>query len=237
MPTNLEKAAYISFLSLAVLGSKIYYDGTQPRPVYAESKRVNVFIPNIPQGELKPDPIYSPLPTKTPTRTPTITPTRTATATPTFTPSITRTPENTFIERPAVWGDAECRKKSLEALVFLKNKAPKHFQVVEEYIGIVECVEKGSGIYVWEKPPRFALANPTRDAGVIWLASVFAHEAAHSRLFNDYVKAHKIPDERTMYDVPYEVYAGEHGESVALSVQLDALQRIASGKVVHDGIR
>ncbi|CAA9291159.1 MAG: hypothetical protein AVDCRST_MAG77-4741 [uncultured Chloroflexi bacterium] len=83
-------------------------------------------------------------------------------------------------------GDAACREQTERALDLLLHLAPGHYAVADRYVGVIECFEGGDGMGVGESPPRYRVGSATRNSGVIWYASTIAHDAFHSKQFNDY---------------------------------------------------
>ena len=125
-------------------------------------------------------------------------------------------------EKITIKGDTTCVSNTTAALNLLKKKSPESYQEVERYIGIIECVTAGSGMYPNETPPRFAVGNETRDAGTIWYAGAIVHDSNHSKLYNQYALAH--PGQQ----VPPEVWTGKQAESECIDVQYKALQDIGA---------
>jgi len=114
-------------------------------------------------------------------------------------------------------GINDCKSKTNEALRLLNDKSSSHYSYVLQYIGIVECAEDQSGMFVWEEPPRFLAGAPTVDAGTLWFASVLVHESCHSQQYQDYTLAN--PGEV----VPQDTYYGEGPEVECLDKQQEAL--------------
>lgn len=128
-------------------------------------------------------------------------------------------------------GDAGCKSSTMDALTLLSDSAPTHYTTVTKYIGVIECVQKGSGMFASETPPRFAVGDNERNAGTIWYAGTIAHDAGHSKLYNDYKTAH--PGE----PVPPDVWTGEAAERICLDAQYDALTKIGGTQVQLDDVR
>ena len=128
-------------------------------------------------------------------------------------------------------GDKDCRTLTQTALDLLKSKAPIHYETVNEYVGSIDCVNEGSGVYSWEKPPRVIIGDATRNASLTWYASVLVHEATHARLYQTYEKEH--PGE----SVPEDVYSGENGESICIQVQYDALTLVGGPQYELDHLK
>lgn len=144
----------------------------------------------------------------------------------------TATPVQSKISSPhsiSIIGDSYCVSRTNESLDLLKNKAPIHYDTIVRYIGIVECAQSGSGIYVWENPPRALIGKAILDASVIWHAGGLAHEACHSKLYNDY----KLNNS----NVPIDVYSGRNAEAQCLDIQYDALSQIGASQWDLDYIK
>jgi len=48
---------------------------------------------------------------------------------------------------------------TVDALNLLRQKDPENYQMIQDYLGRIESVKKGSGIYMWERPPRFIVGG------------------------------------------------------------------------------
>lgn len=131
----------------------------------------------------------------------------------------------------SIIGDEICRSKTNGALNLLKNKASIHYEVFVKYVGTIECAQSGSGIYVWEKPPRFKVGNETRDYSAIWYAGVLAHESCHSKQYNDWLAAN------TSSEVPDDVFSGKIAEAQCSIVQYDALADLGAGQYELDWVK
>lgn len=201
------------------------------RYAYAYSATA-VTPPSPPAAPAKPvvtQPAPSPLPT-TP-EAPPVTPAPAPTPTPAPQPAPT-TDFMTLMDYPPnlgltngtvkIVGDAACVSKTTAALNLLKAKAPLDYNRVATYVGTIECVNQGSGMWAWENPPRYTVGSVTLNADTIWYAGTIAHDACHSVQYNVYKSKH--PGE----GVPAEVYSGETGEAQCLDVQYRALQRLGA---------
>ena len=82
-------------------------------------------------------------------------------------------------------GDDACKADTLNALKAIANSAPGYYSVATRYISVIECVGAGSAMYAYESPPRYAVGDSTRTAGIIWYASTIVHDANHSRLYHE----------------------------------------------------
>jgi hypothetical protein len=119
--------------------------------------------------------------------------------------------------RIRVVGDAACAEQVQVALDLLHHKAPSHYAVADRYVGVIECTETGDGMGVADNPPRYYVGSSTRNSGPIWFASTIAHDACHSRQYNDYRAAN--PNAR----VPDAVYLGRDAEAQCIAFQREAL--------------
>jgi hypothetical protein len=96
---------------------------------------------------------------------------------------------------------------------------------------VIQAVDKGSGMYAWEKPPRFAIGKKSLDLhGVgremrsIILASTILHDAVHSKLYNDYLLEHPGST------VPENVYSGKDAEQLCLAQQYEAVKMMGGNQ-------
>lgn len=128
-------------------------------------------------------------------------------------------------------GDDKCRSDTLAALKLVSDKAPAHYATVIKYVGVIECIDKGSGMYAYEAPPRYVVGDVTRNASTMWYAGTIVHDAGHSKLYHDYLDAH--PGE----SVPYEEWGGEESERLCLEVQHDALTKMGADQYILDHVR
>ncbi len=119
-------------------------------------------------------------------------------------------------------GDATCVSKTNAALNLIKTKAPLDYARIMKYMGSIECVTQGSGMWAWESPPRYTVGKVTLDADTMWYAGTIAHDSCHSVQYNAYKASH--PGE----GVPATIYSGEAAEAQCLDVQYRALQRMGA---------
>ena len=146
----------------------------------------------------------TPAPTPAPTLalTPTATSLPSPTATPVPTPTATPSPFLTVAwtsSAPATYpfrdiehhvvidGDGACNTQSIQALDLLRSKAPTHYGVVNQYVGIIQCVESGSGMAADLDPPRYLAGGETKQAGTIWYAGTIVHDTCHAKLYHDFL--------------------------------------------------
>jgi len=170
------------------------------------------------QGSKTTPPQASPRSTLSPTDTFTFTPTPTSEPTVTLTP--TATPVSSSQSTIQIEGDENCQSQTSEALNLLKERAPNHYQVSTQYIGIVECVAQGSGMFVWEVPPRYKAGDATRDSSNIWYAGTFPHEACHSKQYQE-----------------GREYLGENAEAECIQAQYNALEQLGASQEILDHVK
>lgn len=127
-------------------------------------------------------------------------------------------------------GDASCQAATRDALNALK-RAPRHYEMATKYIGVIECVPQGSGMFAADNPPRFAVGEATKNVGTLWYASGIAHEAGHSKLYHDY----KINNKSSW--VPAEIWSGEAAERICLEAQYDAMKQMGGSQAELDHIK
>ncbi len=121
-------------------------------------------------------------------------------------------------------GDGECITQTKSALDLLAANASEQYAFVATHVGVIECVESGSGINVLEKPPRFKVGRVTREAGTVWYASTIVHDACHSRQYQDHLRRNPSAD------VPPGMYSGRNAEEECIGVQMQALEKIGGSQ-------
>ena len=114
-------------------------------------------------------------------------------------------------------GDDACKADTLNALKAIANSAPGHYSVVTRYISVIECVGAGSAMYAYESPPRYAVGDSTRTAGIIWYASTIVHDANHSRLYHE-----------------GKAWTGGDAENICLDAQANSLALLGAGQSTID---
>ncbi len=137
-------------------------------------------------------------------------------------------PESYEIE---IIGDNDFVEETNKALNLLKSKAPIHYAIIERYIGVIEWVEAGSGMFAWEDPPLYRVGEVTVNEGTIWYAGTIVHDSVHSKQYHDYLA------ENPSGPVPDEVWTGENAEAQCLNVQHDALEKIGADQQTLDWIK
>lgn len=175
--------------------------------------------------------------TSAPIRTPTsFPPFPTSVSTPTPINTLAPTPTlkvNTTIPNPSltilIVGDENCKSHTNEALKLLEEKAPIHALIVKKYIGIIECVDQGSGMVAQETPPRFKVGLPTLNSGSIWYAGAIVHDSCHSKLYYDAIAEHG--------NVYSDGWTGKEAESKCISAQSDVLEKIGANQETLDYLK
>ncbi len=128
-------------------------------------------------------------------------------------------------------GDVNCVLKTKTALKKLRDKSEEHYNLAAKYIGVIECAQSGSGMYVWENPPRLKAGLATFNATSEWFAGAIVHDACHSRQYHSY------KEKNLAGYVPAEVYAGAEAEKECLEIQYAALERIGASQKNLDYVK
>jgi hypothetical protein len=140
-------------------------------------------------------------------------------------------PNYNSISNIVIKGDDNCRNQTFAALNLLNERDLEALKIVEKYIGTIECIDKGSGMYSWENPPRFVVGTVTMGGGTMWYAGSILHDSWHSKLYNDYHDAH--PNDY----VPAEIYSGETGETICVGHQYDTMVKLGADQGTLDWIK
>jgi len=106
------------------------------------------------------------------------------------------------------------------ALELLRTNSPEAFQIVTNYISVIEQ-GKHSGMWAYRNPPMLELADPTTFYSVTWCAGSIAHDSLHSKLYFEYKQQHGS-------NVPANAWIGSESEQKCLAHQLAVLQRIGA---------
>ena len=221
-----------------------------PTPLPTSTPTPEPTTPPLPTSTPTPEPTTPPLPTSTPTPEPTTPPLPTSTPTPEPTTPPTPVPTPSpflsvewisslpptypFQDIPhefSINGNPNCVSHTDKALNLLKLEVPYHYGIANQYIGEIRCVESGSGMSAWSKPPVFLAGEKTVQAGTIWYAGTIIHDACHSKQFHDFLAMNSISS------TPPEVYSGREAEAQCLAVQLDALRGIGAPSDTLDYVR
>ena len=118
-----------------------------------------------------------------------------------------------------ILGEPAFVEQTQQALRLLEERAPDAYDKVIRYVGVIEQSDR-SGMWAFEEPPRYAVADVTAFYSLTWYASTIAHDATHSELYHEYLAAH--PGE----PVPADVWTGFESERFCNAYQLDVLMRI-----------
>ena len=171
----------------------------------------------------------TPSPISSPTPSPSFTPTAQPTPSPTFEPIPTLIPTPTPIPQTIqIKGDQNCINKTQEAFNLLKEKDLISYQRVNKYIGIIECVPQGSGMYAWETPPRFAVGEQTLNSDIKWYAGAIVHDAHHSELYHNYLASHPGAA------VPDNIWTGKDAEFDCINIQRETLIKVGADQYTLD---
>lgn len=117
-------------------------------------------------------------------------------------------------------GDEACFEQTDQAFDLLKERALEYYNFVNERLGIIECIEQGSGVYTWENPPRFTVGKSTREAGTMWYAGVLVHESEHVELYRQGKED-----------------SGKEAEEASVDVQYDALVQLGADQATLDDVK
>lgn len=122
-------------------------------------------------------------------------------------------------------GTEKFKSTVTNALALLETRSPESYQVVTNYIGIIEESEH-SGMRANQTPPVFDLNDASAYYSVTWCAGDIAHDSFHSKLYHEYQAAHAGA-------VPDSVWMGHEAEVKCLKFQITTLKEIgAPGKEV-----
>ena len=110
-----------------------------------------------------------------------------------------------------IFGSDEFVEKTEDALFLIKEKSPRSYELVTNYVSIIQSAEK-SGMRAFNNPPIFQVGSKTAQSDLRWYASSIVHDAYHSKLYNDYRK-------KFNRKVPSEIWKGRNAENSCLSAQ------------------
>jgi len=129
-----------------------------------------------------------------------------------------------------VAGSAEFVERTQAALALLERRAPLCLQKISKYIGLIEQGNH-SGMWAYEKPPRYEVHSDTSKASVTWYASTMAHDATHSELYHQNLDAHA----GLHTDALTDCWTGRAAERVCNAYQVEVLERIGApiGEIRH----
>lgn len=119
-----------------------------------------------------------------------------------------------------IFGPDEFVEKTEEALFLIKEKSPRSYELVTNYVSIIQSAEK-SGMRAYNNPPTFKVGSRTAQSNLRWYASTIVHDAYHSKLYNDYRK-------KFNRKVPSEIWSGRNAENACLSAQEDFMKDVGA---------
>jgi hypothetical protein len=79
-------------------------------------------------------------------------------------------------------GDAAFRARTWEALQLLRSQSC--FEIVQGHIALIQQGRR-SGMKAWTRRPTFVVGKPTWQHSVLWYAGAIAHDAYHSKLYQE----------------------------------------------------
>lgn len=132
-------------------------------------------------------------------------------------------------------GSSDCVTRTYQALNLLKSKDIDHYNLAMTYIGKITCTTSGAGtgMYAWEKPPRFQIGMDSVNASIPWYAGDIVHDAWHSKLYNDYMAT---ADPSVVY-APNDIWTGETAELACIEVQYESLSAIGGSQAELDWLK
>lgn len=107
------------------------------------------------------------------------------------------------------------------ALALLESNAPDAYEKILTFVGGIEQGQH-SGMWAFENPPRYEVGDATAFSTLTWYASTIAHDATHSQLYYEYLRAH--PGD----PIPQEAWADVESERFCIAYQLDVATRIGA---------
>ncbi len=120
-----------------------------------------------------------------------------------------------------ITGDFAFVAKIKSVMDLLEEKSPETYARVVQYVGEIKQGEY-SRMWANQAIPTYEIGPETATADLVWLAGTVAHDATHSKLFNDYAQDHL-----GKY-VPADVWTGVSGETKCLEYQLMTLQDLGA---------
>ncbi len=107
-----------------------------------------------------------------------------------------------------------------KAQELMKNKAPEEFEIIKNYVGLIRQAEH-SGMLAYSQPPTYELNDRTAFYSITWCAGTIAHDAYHSKLYNDYKRS-------IGGAVPDDVWMGQDAEKKCMGFQVEVMKKIGS---------
>lgn len=123
---------------------------------------------------------------------------------------------------PVVTGSEKFRVHVAKALKLIEKKAPKAYAMIKGNVAVINQAKR-SGMWAYNNPPTFDVADKTSFYSVTWCAASIGHDALHSKMYHDYLKAKGGP-------VPATVWTGQKAEIKCIAFQLDLLKKIGAPK-------
>ncbi len=148
-----------------------------------------------------------------------------------------------FAAEPEIVGTARFTQQIKQALALLKTRDKAAYAIVEANVGRIQQGER-SGMWAYKTPPTYEVSDKTAFASLTWCAATIAHDSYHSKLYHDYLKAHK----KQGATVPNAVWTGTGAEKKCMAHQIAVMKAIgapqseisyaqtqAGGQYVKDG--
>ena len=123
-------------------------------------------------------------------------------------------------EKIEIKGPEEFLEATVNALNLLRQRDLENYQMVQDYLGRIESVKKGSGVYMWESPPRFVVGEKSVEVPTRIYASSIVHDAYHSKLYNDALR------NGSDKAIALGVSTGRGAELACVRIQSEALAKI-----------
>ncbi len=121
---------------------------------------------------------------------------------------------------PEIVGSSQFSNQVHQALLLLRSRDTNAYAIVTNYVGRIQQGER-SGMWAYNTPPTYVMADPTTFVSVTWCAATIAHDSFHSKLYHDYLKTHRG-------DVPANVWTGIEAEKQCMKHQLLVMERIGA---------
>src|SRR5258708_320212 len=122
---------------------------------------------------------------------------------------------------PEIIGSARFTNQVHQALLLLKARDPDAYAILTNFVGRIQEGER-SGMWAYQTPPTYEMADATAFYSVTWCAATIAHDSFHSKLYHDYRKAHG--------HVPDDVWTGIAAEQQCMKHQIAVMEHIGASK-------
>jgi hypothetical protein len=141
----------------------------------------------------------------------------------TTTPAPTATPLRTVnaLYNIKIEGSDDFTQKTKAALSLIQEKDPVAYELIRKYVAIIAS-GKASGMMAYNDPPKYEVGERTYNSDTIWYAGTIAHDACHSKLYNDYKM------QNPQINVPSDVWTGREAEAQCLNFQYNVLEKIGA---------